>query len=137
MGRFSRPEPEPAGGAALNGSSPFRWSWRSDGAGEWATLTGELDIAQAPLLEQSLQRVEAGGARLIVLDLRAVSFIDLTGMRVLTRASNRLEQTGGRLIVVRGPRPVEMVFMLTGAAETLELVDLETAVEAVRDLTVR
>jgi len=133
--RFFRPEPEPAAGAALNGSSPFRWSWRSDGVGEWAALTGEFDIAQAPLFERSLERVEAGGARLIVLDLRKVSFIDLSGMRVFTRASERLQQAGGRLIVVRGPRAVEMVFMLTGADETLEILDLETALEVVRDLT--
>jgi anti-sigma B factor antagonist len=134
MRSFLKRESEPAVDVALNGLPPFEWSWRSAGVGEWAALAGELDIAQAPLFERTLQEAEDGGARLIVLDMRNVSFMDIRGMRVITEASDRLREAGGRLILVRGPRAVEMVFACTGAADYLEILDLEDAIEVWRDL---
>jgi anti-sigma B factor antagonist len=131
---FLRRESEPADDAALNGFPPFESSWRSAGAGEWATLAGELDIAQAPLFERTLQEAEDGGVRVIVLDMRNVSFMDIRGMRVITEASDRLREAGGRLILVRGPRAIEMVFACTGAADDLEILDLDDAIEVWRDL---
>ena len=119
--------------ASLNGDVPdgspasFTCTWRSMGAGEWAALSGELDIAYSPLLDQALRAAEADGNSAILLDLRELSFIDCSGTRVIAKASERLREAGRRLILVRGPRRVDMVFSLTGAAETLEIVDLPPA----------
>ena len=119
--------------ASLNGdapdgaSAPFTCTWRSLGAGELATLSGELDIAYSPLLDQALRAAEADDNSVILLDLRELSFIDCSGARVIAKASERLREAGRRLILVRGPRRVDMVFSLTGAAETLEIVDLPHA----------
>jgi anti-anti-sigma factor len=116
---FNRDAPD----AALNGSTPFTCTWKTAQAGGWATLAGELDIAYAPLLDQALREAEASASRVILLDLRELAFIDLSGMRVIAEASERLKRRGRRLILVRGPRGVDMVFALTRSTEQLEIVD--------------
>ena len=121
--------------AALNGSIPFTCTWRSAHAVDFATLAGELDMAYSARLERALRAVEANGNRAILLDLRELSFIDLTGMRVIAEASARLKKAGRRLVVVRGPRGVDMVFSLTRSTEQVEIVDLPNAEPADQLLT--
>ncbi|HLY50695.1 MAG TPA: STAS domain-containing protein [Solirubrobacteraceae bacterium] len=48
-------------------------------------LTGELDLASAPALEQRLEALRADGHN-VRLDLSALDFIDSTGVHVLFRA---------------------------------------------------
>ena len=50
---------------------------------------GELDIATAPLLEDAFEVAVGSGADRIVLDLRATTFIDSTGLRVLLGMTRR------------------------------------------------
>jgi anti-sigma B factor antagonist len=47
--------------------------------------SGELDIATVPDLEAAFEAARAGSPEAIVLDLRAVTFIDSTGMALLLR----------------------------------------------------
>ena len=86
-------------------------------------VEGELDLATSPQLDDALHRAEAD-ARLIVLDLRRLAFLDCNGLRVILAAHHRAHRTEGRLVVVRGPTAVERVFTLTDAHRELELVDL-------------
>lgn len=60
------------------------------------TLRGELDLGSAGRLEQALS--ERPGA--VVLDLRSLTFMDSTGVRVLLEAVEHAERTGRRLHVV-------------------------------------
>jgi anti-anti-sigma factor len=57
------------------------------------TLRGELDLGTAEQLEQAL--AEANGE--VLLDLRGLSFMDSTGVRVLLEAA---ENRAGRLRIV-------------------------------------
>jgi anti-sigma B factor antagonist len=85
--------------------------------GAWViSLYGELDLASAPMLEQGLLDAEAAGAARLVLDLSGLEFIDSTGLHVLVRAHERARETGQQLSLVRGPRAVQRLFELTGAA---------------------
>ncbi|QKV97101.1 STAS domain-containing protein [Streptomyces sp. NA02950] len=63
-------------------------------------LRGEIDILTAPPLEARLDELTAAVLSDLVVDLRAVSFIDCTGLRVLCRARNRLMERHGRLRLV-------------------------------------
>jgi anti-sigma B factor antagonist len=80
------------------------------------SLYGELDLASAPLLEQGLLDEEAAGAPRLVIDLSGLEFIDSTGLHVLIRAHERARETAQQLLLVRGPRAVQRLFELTGAA---------------------
>jgi anti-sigma B factor antagonist len=102
----------------------------------WLRVTGELDIATVPRVAHLLGAAEQF-ARLIVVDLCQLTFIDCSGIHLIVDADRRAWGLGYRLIVVRGPARVDRVFTLTAASQTVELVDLETAkqtIEALRHL---
>src|SRR5947209_9316002 len=95
---------------------------RGDGV-VWVHLAGELDIATAPWLERRLAwSVER--ARLVVLDLRNLTFMDASGARVVACASTRAWCAGNRLVLVRAPRQVQRLLSLTEVAERIEIVEL-------------
>jgi anti-sigma B factor antagonist len=103
----------------------FRCTLRDGGLDvAWVRVTGELDIATAPILEQTLRRAEQR-ARRIVLDLRELAFMDSSGVHVILAASIRAEQAGSRLVLVRGHAQVDRVLHLTTTSGDLEIVDLD------------
>ncbi|GAA2253467.1 hypothetical protein GCM10010145_21550 [Streptomyces ruber] len=63
-------------------------------------LHGEIDIHTAPEVRARLDAVTAGPHPDVVLDLRAMSFIDCTGLSVLCRARNRVLARRGRIRLV-------------------------------------
>lgn len=91
-----------------------------DGDTHVIELAGELDIAGVPAVERELQRVEGSDARMVVLDLRELGFIDSSGLRVVVLAHRRRP---GRLAVVQGSRAVQRVFELCGLVKLLPFVD--------------
>ena len=86
-------------------------------------LSGELDISSAPKVEDELARVEPDRPPVIVLDLRSLAFMDSTGLRLLIAADTRASQEDRRLMIVKGPEPVQRVFRITRLEERLEIVD--------------
>lgn len=102
----------------------FRCTLRDGGRdAAWVRVNGELDIATAPILDQTLRRAEQQ-ARRIVLDLRELAFMDTSGRHVILAASLRAQQAGGRLVLVRGRAQVDHVLALTTTPGDLEIVDL-------------
>lgn len=95
-------------------------------------VSGELDLASGPALEEQLEHAERSGATLVIVDLRALQFIDSTGLGILIKAHRQAESLGRRFAVVRGPSQVQRLLGLTGLEERLIVVDapeqlLETA----------
>ena len=86
-------------------------------------VTGELDLASSPGLEQELEQRMSAGTQLLIVDLRQLEFMDSTGLSVLVRAHQRATESGQRFAVVRGPQQVQRLLSLTGVAERLTLVD--------------
>ena len=99
----------------------------------WVHLAGELDIASAPRLERMLVGPELQGP-LVVLDLRQLTFMDSFGFHVVAHASMRARCTGSRLVLIRAPRQVKRLLALTGAAETIETVELGDSEPAIQAL---
>jgi anti-sigma B factor antagonist len=89
----------------------------------WIRLEGELDISSVPDLEQAISRVESAGPRLLGIDLRHLSFLDSTGLRVLIDAHTRVSGANRRLVLIRGPSRVQRVFQITGMDNILKFVD--------------
>lgn len=86
-------------------------------------ILGELDLATTPRLEQELREVEATDAKMIVLDLDGVDFLDSTGLRALLEADARSRATGSRLTLTRGSAQVRRLFALVGADTRLAFTD--------------
>jgi anti-anti-sigma factor len=87
------------------------------------SLKGELDLSSVGKVEEELERVEAAEPSLLVLDLSKLSFLDSTGLRAVVTADERARTGGRRLVIVRGPDPVQRVFAITRLEERLEMVD--------------
>ena len=86
-------------------------------------LRGELDLSSAGKLQDELKRVEAKAPPVLVLDLSKLVFLDSTGLRCLVTADERARTHGRRVVIVRGPDPVQRVFSITRLEERLEMVD--------------
>jgi anti-anti-sigma factor len=86
-------------------------------------VSGELDLATSPTLEESLERVFESRAPVVVLDLRELDFMDSTGLSVLIRAHQTAENAERRLLLVKGPPQVQRLLSLTGVRERLAVVD--------------
>lgn len=112
----------------------FVCSWTKNGLDAARVhVTGEMDIATAPRLERTLGEAQAQ-ARLVVLDLRELAFMDCSGVHVIVTANIRARQAGRRLILVRGPTQVDRVLSLTGTSGELEIGDLDPGVPSVQVL---
>jgi anti-sigma B factor antagonist len=87
------------------------------------TVSGELDLASSPALEEELDRVVTADAELVIVDLRALEFMDSTGLSVLVKAHQRAEDNGKRFGLVNGSQQVQRLLSLTGVADRFTLVN--------------
>ncbi len=90
-------------------------------------LKGELDLSTVGKVQEELRRVEASGPPVLVLDLSRLTFLDSTGLRCLVTADERGREAGRRVVIVRGPDPVQRVFAITRLEERLDMVDDATS----------
>jgi anti-anti-sigma factor len=86
-------------------------------------LTGELDISGAPALKDRLIDLERRRPRVLVLDLRELSFVDSSGLRLILEADLRARREGRRFAIVRGPDFVHRVFSIALLDSRLDIVD--------------
>jgi anti-anti-sigma factor len=87
------------------------------------TLRGELDIATAPRLEEAIAGVLARDVRELTIDLRALSFLDSSGLRLFIVLAERAVAEGWSLALVRPEMPALSIFQITRAEENLPFVD--------------
>jgi anti-sigma B factor antagonist len=104
--------------------SHFRVEVRNADATTVISVSGELDLASSPALEEELERVAQSDAQLVVVDLRGLEFMDSTGLSVLVRAHQRAEENGRRLGLINGSQQVQRLLTLTGVADRLALTDV-------------
>jgi anti-sigma B factor antagonist len=88
-----------------------------------AAPSGELDLATAPLLLAALR--EHDDYERLVIDLRLLSFMDSSGLRLLVAESDRASRAGYELRIVRGGAEVRRLLRLTRLDEQLPFVDAD------------
>lgn len=94
------------------------------------TVAGDVDIATAPQLRQSLAALAAGPP--VIADLDQVSFIEAAGLGVLAAAARQAAAHGGSLHVACAQPRTRKLLRLTGLAGPLRLT--RTVAEAIRAL---
>jgi anti-sigma B factor antagonist len=87
------------------------------------TLVGELDLSTVGKVQEEFRKVEAEAPPTVVVDLSKLTFLDSTGLRCIVTADERARDQGRRVVIVRGPDPVQRVFTITRLEERLEMVD--------------
>lgn len=90
-------------------------------------LAGEFDLSSAPQIEDVLKELEKHRPPLLVLDLRELTFMDSTGLRVMVSADARARDDSRRIVIVQGPEAVHRVFRITGLDDHLDIVETPDA----------
>jgi anti-sigma B factor antagonist len=101
----------------------FRCESSTAGDATWVQPIGELDLDTAPLLDQELATARAAGADRIILDMRALTFMDSTGLRLVIRWDTDAREQGFTFAMVPGPEVVQRVFRLTGMADVIPVAE--------------
>ncbi|HWO84296.1 MAG TPA: STAS domain-containing protein [Solirubrobacterales bacterium] len=94
-------------------------------------IEGELDLAVAGQLDEVLTAAVDECSRVLV-GLERCAFIDSSGIAVILRAHNRMEENGSRLAVYGATDQVERILSMTGlTANGLVFHSAEEAVSAI------
>jgi anti-sigma B factor antagonist len=97
----------------------FRCHVARDGDVVRVTLAGELDLATAPEVEPALC---SNGVARRLLDLRDLTFMDSSGLRLILKAHAAARRDGWALEIVPGPPAVQRVFQICGVEDDLRFV---------------
>jgi anti-anti-sigma factor len=88
------------------------------------SVSGELDLSSALTFDEEMRRIEEHcEARLLVLDLSSLKFMDSTGLRLILSTHARAIKRGHRLVIVQGGEAVRRIFRITGVTGRLNLCD--------------
>jgi anti-sigma B factor antagonist len=83
-------------------------------------LQGELDLGSAPIVAQRLRTLSEQRA-VVVVDLDALTFIDMSGLRMLLMAAQDAASDGWELTVTRGSAAVRRLVGLVQLDQPLPL----------------
>ena len=104
-----------------------------DPSGLVVTVSGELDVATAPLLRDRLTAAIDAGTQRLVIDLSAISFLDSVALAAIVHAKQRLPEDGKMAVVIDPSSYVMLVFESGGLPKVLDLVDTRAqAIDLVR-----
>ena len=99
---------------------PFNIEESEESGRSRLVLSGELDLATAPLLEEALTRLCESGVTHVEIDLGDIDFIDSLGLRAILLAKDTCAKAGIEFFLV--PARAERhrrLFELTGLRELL------------------
>jgi anti-sigma B factor antagonist len=102
---------------AMMGSLRIRT--KVEGERHTVSISGELDVGSAQVLEETLAEACASGAKELVLDLGRVEFMDSTGLSAILQGKRLCEAHQCRYSLTPAQRPVERVFEATGVRRRL------------------
>jgi anti-anti-sigma factor len=105
---------ERSNGAAL--PEPFRVEVRPDRVRVFVEPHGELDLDTVDELRAAVDDLALRGFEAIVIDLRATTFLDSSGLHLLIAETGR---TDVRITLIDGPEAVSRVFDLAGVRDAL------------------
>jgi anti-sigma B factor antagonist len=86
---------------------------------------GEIDLASVGALESTLRELRETGFDHLVIDLRNVTFMDSTGLRLILARDDEARADGRDFELVAGPPVVQKLFDLTGVTGRLRFVEPE------------
>ena len=108
-------------------AGPLKLRISQEGGASIVRLSGELDLANAGVVERELQLALADGNGRVVLDLGDLTFIDSTGIALIVRAWQRVDAAAGNggeggLVLCCQNEQVRRVLEVTGLEHSLRVV---------------
>lgn len=93
-------------------------------------VKGEIDLYTGPRVRDCIHDLIDRENYNLIADLEGVSYMDSTGLGILMSALKRVEEKGGRIVVVCNNPRVMKIFKLTGFVNTFNIFDSEEAAVA-------
>jgi len=84
-------------------------------------VTGEIDVYTASHLRETVVDLIANGVTHVIADLRAVEFLDSTGLGAIVGGHKRLRTIDGSLILAASPDRILRLFRITGLDQAFSL----------------
>lgn len=104
-------------------SPPFEIESVYDAEAARLSLSGELDLETLTRVQDAVDALLARPVRSLTIDLRGLSFVDSSGLRLFIVLDRRAAEEGWTLELTR-PQPQAMtVFRISGAEENLPFVE--------------
>ena len=100
-----------------NYAQPFRLATRAERERTVVELRGELDLGTVETVERAVQELHAQAVRSIVLDLRELTFIDSSGLRLLLQIDADARANGLDFALIEGDGPVRRLLELTNLTD--------------------
>ncbi len=91
-------------------------------------VNGEVDGLNTPKLQAYLEEA-AGSGRHIIVDLSAVTFLDLNGLRLLETYHQRCRDRGRRLVVIAPSQMPRRIMDIVGFTQEIPVVQSRQAAE--------
>ncbi|WP_327085450.1 STAS domain-containing protein [Nonomuraea sp. NBC_01738] len=100
-------------------ATPLRLSARTLDSSTVVTVEGELDATNSAVLDAYVADVHPRGEAALILDLTAMTFLDSSGLHLLTRLHVRAEERGGALHLAAPHERVRRLLAITGTDRLL------------------
>ena len=82
---------------------------------------GEIDVYTASQLRETVLDLIANGVSHVIADLRALEFLDSTGLGAIVGGHKRLRDIEGSLILAASPDRIVRLFRITGLDQAFSL----------------
>jgi len=102
-----------------SGSEPFRVDLAPAREVIHVRPVGELDLTTVGTLESQVGELLDAGFRALVLDLRELTFMDSTGVRMILDLDALARREELQLTLIEGPKAVQRVLAVCGVADRL------------------
>jgi anti-sigma B factor antagonist len=112
-----------AAGARATQHEPFRVDVHPERDVVRVVPVGELDLATSPRLQHELLELRNSGFDHVVLDLRQLTFIDSSGIRVVVAEHRFAERADREFSLISGPPAIQRVLELCGMLGHLHIHD--------------
>jgi anti-sigma B factor antagonist len=84
-------------------------------------VAGEIDVYTAPNLREAILGLIGNGVSHVIADLRAVDFLDSTGLGAIVGGHKRLRTNEGSLVLAASPDRIVRLFRITGLDRAFSL----------------
>jgi anti-anti-sigma factor len=105
----------------MTDETPLSVAVRQNGSTAVLEPEGEIDISTVALVRLRLDELPED-IETVVLDLRAVRFLDTSGLQLVVEEHRRSADGGPEFVLVRAPEPVHRLFEIAGIADRLRIV---------------
>jgi anti-sigma B factor antagonist len=103
--------------------TPFEVESTGEGHDARLALSGELDIATVPRLEDAVNATLTKDLQTLTIDLSGLSFVDSSGLRMFIVLDQRASAEGWTLRLIRPDEQTLTVFRVSGVEQNLPFVE--------------